>query len=99
MLILFRPNDAGCPGRVIIMRLIRDFVRGPVRVSVFSWNNKYLLKLEAGNLEQTFKVDELDFTSDEEALQLLNDRFMERAIIRFNDMAEALYEARREAND
>lgn len=74
-------------------------MRGPVRISVFSWNNKYLLKLEAGNLEQTFKVDELDFSSDEEALSLLSEKFMERAVLRFNDMAEALNDARRECND
>lgn len=78
------------------MRLVRDLVRGPVRVSVFSWNNKYLLKLEAGNMEQTFKVDELDFTSDEEVLTLLSDRFLEKAIARFGEMSEALMEARRE---
>ena len=80
------------------MRLVRDLVRGPVRISVFSWNNKYLLKLEAGSMEQTFKVDELDFCGDEEVLALLSDRFMDKALLRFSDMAESLQEARREAS-
>jgi len=47
-------------------------------------------------MEQTFKVDELDFTSDEEVLTLLSDRFLEKAIARFGEMSEALMEARRE---
>ncbi len=46
------------------MRVVREFVKEGVRISVFSWNNKFLIKFETGMVEQTFKVNELDISSE-----------------------------------
>lgn len=75
------------------MRLIKDFTQGPVRVSLFHWNNKYLIKLEAGPLEQTFKVDEFDLESEEQVHTLLDAEFIENCVKRFDDMYGQLREA------
>lgn len=46
------------------MRIVREFVKEGIRISVFSWNNKFLIKFETGMIEQTFKVNELDISSE-----------------------------------
>lgn len=75
------------------MRLIRDFNEGPVRVSVFHWNNKYLVKLEAGPLEQTFKINEFDIESEDQILKLINQDFIQACIKRFDEMFGQLRES------
>lgn len=73
------------------MRLIRDFTEGPVRVSIFHWNNKYLVKLEAGPLEQTFKINEFDVESEDQIQKLIDQDFIQICIRRFDDMFGQLH--------
>ena len=39
------------------MRIIDTIAHPQLRISIFSMNDKYLIKFEAGPYEQTFKVD------------------------------------------
>ena len=75
------------------MRLIKDFTQGPVRVSLFHWNNKYLIKLEAGPMEQTFKIDEFDLESEQQLHSLLDSEFLENCMNRFDEMYSQLRQA------
>ncbi|MFN4854257.1 MAG: hypothetical protein ACK5JC_07560 [Bacteroidota bacterium] len=43
------------------MRVIREMTFDDIRVSVFHMNGKYLLKFEQHQLEQTYKLSELDY--------------------------------------
>ena len=43
------------------MRDIRELMFEDIRVSVFHMNGKYLLKFEQHQLEQTYKLSELDY--------------------------------------
>ena len=52
------------------------------------FNGKYIIKFEAGLLEQVFKVSEMDVTGQQEVEEKLNDMFYARVIQRFKDMAE-----------
>jgi hypothetical protein len=52
------------------------------------FNNKYIIKFEAGLLEQVYKVSEFDVSGDEEIIEMLNDMFFSRVINRFKEMAE-----------
>lgn len=72
------------------MRLVKDFVHGAVRVSIFNWNNKYLIKLETGQFEQTFKINELELDSEEEVHQLINSDFINQCMRRFEEMSDQL---------
>ena len=38
------------------MRVVKEVTLGEIRVSIFSWNSKYIFKYELGPMEQTFKV-------------------------------------------
>lgn len=75
------------------MRIVGEIPHEKIKITIFSWNNKYLLKLEKDNLEQTFKVSEMDVTGDEDLKLILNEKFLEKAMNRFEEMRSALNEA------
>ena len=76
------------------MRVVREIPNAEFKITIFSWNNRYLIKLEQGLLEQTFKVSELDMAGDEELLSILDAEFLHQAGLRFQEMGQSLYEAR-----
>jgi hypothetical protein len=79
------------------MRIIREIPNSDCKITLFSWNNRYLIKLEQGLLEQTFKVDQFDFQNEEEVIQLLDSTFIQQALHRFIEMAKSLGAARERA--
>ena len=63
------------------MRVVAEIPNPEMKITVFSWNGKYLIKLEKGPLEQTYKLDEMDVT------------FLQQALARFRDMRQDLQQA------
>jgi hypothetical protein len=74
------------------MRVIKEIPHAEFKITIFSWNNRYLVKLEQGSLEQTFKVDAVDF-SEHDVLRLIDSDFLQRASNRFVEMADSLHAA------
>lgn len=72
------------------MRIVREILHPQVKITIFHWNNRYLIKLEAETLEQTFKVSELDLTTENDLEKILDDQFIDEAVARFNEMAQSL---------
>jgi hypothetical protein len=72
------------------MRVIREETRGEIRVSIFSWNSKYIFKYELGPMEQTFKVSETDILEETELESFLEGEFLEEVKQRFEEMGESL---------
>jgi len=68
------------------MRVVKELVREEIRVSVFSWNNKYILKYELGPMEQTFKLSEMDVLEESELDAFLDGDFFDRVKARFEEM-------------
>lgn len=75
------------------MRQLAVLPHPEAKITLFSWNGKYLIKLEKGPLEQTYKVSELDLTSEADVHLLLDQEFMQAAIRRFADMQQDLQAA------
>lgn len=75
------------------MRIIKEIPHPAFRTTLFQWNNKYIIKLETGAMEQTFKIDQYEFSSDEEVLQLMDDKFLQQAMGRFEQMSLDVSEA------
>jgi phage repressor protein C with HTH and peptisase S24 domain len=77
------------------MRHVADIAHPAVKITLLAWNGKFLLKLEQGNLEQTYKVAELDLVtgSDAEVRELLDEEFLNAAIARFEAMRTDLQAA------
>nr|MBI1231745.1 hypothetical protein [Cytophagales bacterium] len=72
------------------MRIVRELVKEGVRISVFSWNNKYLIKFELGMVEQTFKVNEMDVQTDKDIDLFFDGEFWEAVKKRFDEMHQML---------
>ena len=77
------------------MRLVREIPNPDFKITIFSWNNRYLIKLEQGVLEQTYKIPETDVMGEEALYSILDAEFLQQAATRFHEMGHSLYEARR----
>lgn len=75
------------------MRVVGEIPHPHCKITIFAWNNRYLIKLEAGLLEQTFKVNQFDVTGEADLHKLADDTFIREAIDRFDDMARSLNQA------
>ena len=72
------------------MRVVKEVTRGEIRVSIFSWNSKYIFKYELGPMEQTFKVSETDILEESELESFLDGEFLEEVKQRFEEMGVSL---------
>ena len=78
------------------MRIVAEIPHPDCKITIFHWNNRYLIKLESGPFEQTFKISELDLTSEADVKKILNEDFIDQAMARFSDMSRSLDEATHE---
>lgn len=74
------------------MRVVREITGKPCKITVFSWNEKYLIKLEMGPFEQTYKVSMMDYL-EEEIDEMLSEEFISDALKRFDEMGLSLRKA------
>ncbi|SOE24030.1 hypothetical protein SAMN06298216_4402 [Spirosomataceae bacterium TFI 002] len=75
------------------MRFIKEIPNNYCQTSLYSFNNKYIIKFEAGLMEQAFKVSELDVTGQEEVEEMINEEFLKKVIERFKGMQADFEEA------
>jgi hypothetical protein len=72
------------------MRVVGEIPHPNLKITIFNWNNRYLIKLEQGSLEQTFKVSEFDIASEEDIKKLIDSEFIKESEARFLNMAHSL---------
>jgi hypothetical protein len=70
------------------MRVVKELTQEEVRISIFSWNNKYILKFELGPMEQTFKLSEMDVFEESDLDAFLGGDFFEKVKTRFDEMGK-----------
>lgn len=75
------------------MRVVGEIPHSACKITIFAWNNRYLIKLEQGLLEQTYKINEYDVTSEEELYRVVDTIFIDEALSRFAAMRATLQEA------
>jgi hypothetical protein len=75
------------------MRIIGEIPHPSCKITLFSWNNRYLIKLEQGLLEQTYKIDQFELSSEQELHQILSEEFLTTATNLFSEMETALRKA------
>lgn len=69
------------------MRVITQITHDTLGITLFAWNQKYILKFELGNLEQTYKVHELDTAGEADIKRLATDEaFLAKVMTRFEVM-------------
>lgn len=75
------------------MRIIGEIPHPSCKITLFSWNNRYLIKLEQGLLEQTYKVDQFELAHEHDLSRIVNDDFITHALRLFAEMETALQKA------
>jgi hypothetical protein len=75
------------------MRIIGEIPHPSCKITLFSWNNRYLIKLEQGLLEQTYKIDQFELSGEQELHQILSEEFLTTATNLFSEMETALRKA------
>lgn len=74
------------------MKILAQIPQEDCHVTLFAWNGKFIVKIEQGMLEQTYKLSEMDVTSEADARKIVdNEAFMQSVRERFSQMDEALY--------
>ncbi len=72
------------------MRITKDFYREDLKISIFDFDLKYVIKFEFRGLEQTFKVDKLEFKDITELENKLDNKFLKIVRNRFDSMSNDL---------
>ena len=75
------------------MRIIDSIPHPSISISIFQMNDKFIVKFEAGPMEQAFKFYTEDVKSVDGLKKLINDAFIEKVRIRFNEMFIQMKEA------
>lgn len=77
------------------MRIIAELPHPQCKISIFSMNQKFIVKFEQGPYEQSYKISELDLTGGgaNEVFQIIDEAFIETVIERFKTMRSDFIEA------
>lgn len=68
------------------MRIIATIPHPSMQISIFSMNDKFIVKFEAGPMEQAFKFSQEQAGTLEAVKQLMNPDFIAGVQERFNEM-------------
>jgi len=68
------------------MRFVQDIPHTRFRIGLYAWNGKYIVKIEAGPYEQTYKISDMDLSNPESVPTMLDELFLDRVAQRFQDM-------------
>lgn len=68
------------------MRIVDTIPHASMTISIFRMNDKFMVKFEAGPMEQTFKFHVEDVVNLEELKKKISEEFIERVRVRFNEM-------------
>jgi len=69
------------------MRIIAELPHPEFKISIFNMNRKFIVKIEQGSLEQSYKVSEMDITDGVNSVfELLDEEFLNTVAARFGEM-------------
>lgn len=68
------------------MKQLADIPHPSCKITLFAWNNKYIVKIERGLLEQTYKVSELEVLGEDDVREMVSEAFLEKVLLRFEAM-------------
>ncbi len=81
------------------MRVIANIPHPKISITIFSMNDKYQIKFEAGPMEQIFKIAHSEVNGVEGIKQLIDDAFLEKVMEQFNQMYLSFKEAKGRMSD
>ena len=72
------------------MRLIKTLFIEDIKITIFDFDLKYVIKFENYRLEQTFKLDKLEFSGLDDLERKINSDIIKSIKNRFSDMTSDL---------
>ena len=75
------------------MRVIGDIPHHQMKITVFSWNNKYHIKFEIGQFEQTYKIGSMDLIGMDDINKMIDEEFLDSIMQRFLEMRTSFHGA------
>ena len=76
------------------MRIIAELPHPECKITIFSMNQKFIIKLEKGVFEQVYKISEMDVPDGVNGVfKILDESFMKNASERFAQMRSDFNEA------
>jgi hypothetical protein len=75
------------------MRIVGEIPHPDCKITVLSWNNRYLIKIEQGLLEQTYKINQFDVFQEADLTRIIDSTFVSECLIRFEEMHKSLVQA------
>lgn len=76
------------------MRIIATIPHPKISISIFSMNEKYIVKFEAGPMEQAFKFYHEEVEGVEGLKKIIDEEFLQKVMERFNEMFLSLKSAK-----
>ncbi len=68
------------------MRIIDTIPHPSISISIFQMNDKYIVRFEAGMMEQVFKFEASEVKGLDNLKKIVNTEFIEQVRKRFNEM-------------
>jgi hypothetical protein len=76
------------------MRIIAELPHPDFKISILNMNNKFIVKIEQGSFEQTYKIAEVDLLDGVNSVfELLDEEFLKTVLARFLEMRKDFREA------
>ena len=69
------------------MRIVSNLFKDDIKISIFDYDLKYVIKFEFNRLEQTYKVDKFEYRNLSELEKKINNHFFENIKKRFSKMS------------
>ncbi|MEE1885544.1 hypothetical protein [Pedobacter flavus] len=82
------------------MRIIAELPHPDCKITIFNMNQKYIVKLEQGPLEQSYKISELDLAGGgvNDVFEIIDDAFIQEALQHFSQMRLTFHNAYKRNN-
>jgi len=80
------------------VRLVKDVPHDRYKIQIFQYNGKYILKIELGQFEQTYKIGETDVYGVEEVENMITEELLTNTLQRFVSMRTEWLEAFKQKN-
>ena len=76
------------------MRVIAELPHPEFKITIFSMNQKFIVKIEKGILEQSYKLAEMDLTDGVNSVfEILDEEFLKGVTARFIEMGKDFKDA------
>ncbi|MCC8408050.1 hypothetical protein LJ707_03855 [Mucilaginibacter sp. UR6-1] len=76
------------------MRIIAELPHPDFKISILNMNNKFIVKMEQGSLEQSYKIPEMDLTDGVNSVfEVLDEDFLKTVAARFIEMRKDFKDA------